>query len=54
MMSARKCCGLVKDSAKPGEKLVAGTNAPSTAGEIANALRAKAMGYHAVLLAVPF
>jgi 4-hydroxy-tetrahydrodipicolinate synthase len=40
--------------AKPGETLIAGTNAPSTAGVIANTLRAKAMGYHAVLLAVPF
>lgn len=44
----------VKDYAKPGEILIAGTNAPSTAGVIANTLRAKAMGYHAVLLAVPF
>ena len=44
----------VKDFAKPGETLIAGTNAPSTAGVIANTLRAKAMGYHAVLLAVPF
>ena len=40
--------------ARPGETLIAGTNAPSTAGVIANTLRAKAMGYHAVLLAVPF
>ncbi len=40
--------------AGPGETLIAGTNAPSTAGVIANTLRAKAMGYHAVLLAVPF
>lgn len=44
----------VKDFAKPGETLIAGTNAPSTAGVIANTKRAKAMGYHAVLLAVPF
>ena len=44
----------VKDFATPGETLIAGTNAPSTAGVIANTLRAKAMGYHAVLLAVPF
>lgn len=44
----------VKDFAKPGEILIAGTNAPHTAGVIANTLRAKAMGYHAVLLAVPF
>lgn len=40
--------------AQPGETLIAGTNAPHTAGVIANTLRAKAMGYHAVLLAVPF
>ena len=44
----------VKDFAKPGETLIAGTNAPSTAGVIENTLKAKAMGYHAVLLAVPF
>jgi 4-hydroxy-tetrahydrodipicolinate synthase len=44
----------VRDYAKHGEILIAGTNAPSTAGVIANTLRAKAMGYHAVLLAVPF
>lgn len=44
----------VKDFAKPGEVLIAGTNAPHTAGVIANTLRAKEMGYDAVLLAVPF
>lgn len=44
----------VRDYAQPGETLIAGTNAPHTAGVIANTLRAKAMGYHAVLLAVPF
>lgn len=44
----------VKDFAKPGEVLIAGTNAPSTAGVIANTLRAKEIGYDAVLLAVPF
>lgn len=44
----------VKDFAKPGEILIAGTNAPSTAGVITNTKRAKEMGYHAVLLAVPF
>lgn len=44
----------VKDFAKPGEILIAGTNAPSTTGVIANTKRAKEMGYHAVLLAVPF
>ena len=46
--------GFVKDFALPGETLIAGTNAPHTAGVIANTLRAKAMGYEAVLLAVPF
>jgi 4-hydroxy-tetrahydrodipicolinate synthase len=44
----------VKEFAKSGEMLIAGTNAPSTAGVIANTLRAKELGYHAVLLAVPF
>jgi 4-hydroxy-tetrahydrodipicolinate synthase len=44
----------VKDNARPGETLIAGTNAPHTAGVIVNTLRAKAMGYDAVLLAVPF
>ncbi|KGJ18132.1 dihydrodipicolinate synthase family protein [Paracoccus sanguinis] len=44
----------VKDFAQPGEILIAGTNAPSTAGVIANTLRAQAMGYDAVLLATPF
>lgn len=44
----------VRDFAKPGEILIAGTNAPLTAGVIANTLRAKAMGYDAVLLATPF
>lgn len=44
----------VRDFATPGETLIAGTNAPHTAGVIANTLRAKDLGYHAVLLAVPF
>lgn len=44
----------VKTFAKPGEMLIAGTNAPHTAGVIANTLRTKDMGYDAVLLAVPF
>ena len=44
----------VKDFARPGETLIAGTNAPSTAGVIANTRRAKEIGYDAVLLAVPF
>lgn len=44
----------VADFAAPGETLIAGTNAPSTAGVIANTSRAKAMGYDTVLLATPF
>lgn len=44
----------VKDFAQPNELLIAGTNASSTAGVIANTRRAKALGYDAVLLAVPF
>jgi len=44
----------VRDNARPGETLIAGANAPHTAGVIANTLRAKTMGYDAVLLAVPF
>ena len=43
----------VRDFAKPGETLIAGTNALSTAGVIANMQRAKTLGYHAVLLAMP-
>jgi 4-hydroxy-tetrahydrodipicolinate synthase len=44
----------VKNFAKPGETLIAGTNAPHTKGVIANTKRAKAIGYDTVLLAVPF
>ena len=44
----------VKDFAAPGEVLIAGTNAPHTAGVIANTKRAKAIGYDTVLLATPF
>lgn len=44
----------VTDNARPGETLIAGTNAPSTAAVIDHTRRAKAMGYHAALLAVPF
>lgn len=44
----------VKDFARPGEILIAGTNAPSTAGVIEKTLQAKELGYDAVLLAVPF
>ena len=44
----------VKDFAKPGEVLIAGANAPHTAGVIANCIRAKQIGYDTVLLATPF
>lgn len=44
----------VKGFAAPGETLIAGTNAPHTAGVIANTLQAKEIGYDAVLLATPF
>lgn len=44
----------VKDFAVPGEVLIAGANAPHTAGVIANCRRAKEIGYDTVLLATPF
>lgn len=44
----------VRDFARPGEVLIAGTNAPSTAGVIASSRRARDIGYDTVLLAVPF
>ncbi len=44
----------VKAFAKPGETLIAGTNAPHTKGVIANTKRAKQLGYDTVLLATPF
>ncbi|MCV2867446.1 dihydrodipicolinate synthase family protein [Defluviimonas sp. WL0002] len=44
----------VKDFAREGEMLIAGTNAPHTKGVIANTLKAKELGYQAVLLATPF
>ncbi len=44
----------VKTFAKPGETLIAGTNAPHTRGVIANTKRAKEIGYDTVLLATPF
>jgi 4-hydroxy-tetrahydrodipicolinate synthase len=44
----------VKDFARPGETLIAGTNAPHTKGVIANTKRAKEIGYGTVLLATPF
>ena len=44
----------VKDFAKEGERLIAGTNAPATREVIANTLRAREIGYDTVLLATPF
>ena len=44
----------VKAFARPGETLIAGTNAPHTKGVIANTKRAKEIGYDTVLLATPF
>lgn len=44
----------VKAFARPGEILIAGTNAPHTRGVIANTRRAKELGYDTVLLATPF
>jgi 4-hydroxy-tetrahydrodipicolinate synthase len=44
----------VRNFARPGETLIAGTNAPHTAGVIANTKRAKEIGYDTVLLATPF
>jgi len=44
----------VKDFARPGETLIAGTNAPHTKGVIANTKRAREIGYDTVLLATPF
>jgi 4-hydroxy-tetrahydrodipicolinate synthase len=44
----------VKDFANGNETLIAGTNAPHTAGVIRNTRRAKEVGYDTVLLATPF
>lgn len=44
----------VKDFAKPGETLIAGTNAPSTREVIEQTAMAKDIGYDTVLLAPPF
>lgn len=44
----------VRDFARPGEILIAGTNAPHTRGVIENTRRAKEIGYDTVLLATPF
>ena len=44
----------VKDFAKPGEVLIAGTNAPATREVIEQTAMAKDIGYDTVLLAPPF
>jgi 4-hydroxy-tetrahydrodipicolinate synthase len=44
----------VKDFAKPGETLIAGTNAPATREVIEQTAMAKEIGYDNVLLAPPF
>lgn len=44
----------VKDFAKPGEILIAGTNAPATREVIEQTALAKEIGYDTVLLAPPF
>jgi len=44
----------VKDFAKPGETLIAGTNAPATREVIEQTALAKDLGYDTVLLAPPF
>ncbi|NTE68247.1 4-hydroxy-tetrahydrodipicolinate synthase [Agrobacterium tumefaciens] len=44
----------VKDFAKPGEILIAGTNAPATREVIEQTAMAKDIGYDTVLLAPPF
>lgn len=44
----------VKDFARPGEILIAGTNAPATREVIEQTAIAKEIGYDAVLLAPPF
>ncbi|MFS8051074.1 dihydrodipicolinate synthase family protein [Rhizobium sp. BR 314] len=44
----------VKDFAREGEALIAGTNASATREVIENTLRAKEIGYDTVLLATPF
>ncbi|MDE2447261.1 MAG: dihydrodipicolinate synthase family protein [Alphaproteobacteria bacterium] len=44
----------IKDQAKPGETLIAGTNAPATREVIEQTAIAKKIGYDIVLLAPPF
>lgn len=50
----REVLQFVKDFAKPGETLIAGTNAPATREVIEQTAMAKDIGYDTVLLAPPF
>ncbi len=50
----REVLQFVKDFAKPGETLIAGTNAPATREVIEQTAMAKDIGYDSVLLAPPF
>lgn len=50
----REVLQFVKDFAKPGEILIAGTNAPATREVIEQTALAKDIGYDTVLLAPPF
>src|SRR5437879_1670373 len=50
----REVLQFVKDFAKPGETLIAGTNAPATREVIEQTKMAKEIGYDTVLLAPPF
>jgi 4-hydroxy-tetrahydrodipicolinate synthase len=50
----REVLQFVKDFAKPGEILIAGTNAPATREVIEQTEMAKDIGYDTVLLAPPF
>lgn len=50
----REVLQFVKDFARPGELLIAGTNAPATREVIEQTKMAKDIGYDAVLLAPPF
>lgn len=50
----RQVLQFVKDFARPGETLIAGTNAPATREVIAETAMAKEIGYDTVLLAPPF
>ena len=54
MEERRAVLQFVKNFAKPGEVLIAGTNAPSTREVIEQTAMAKQIGYDIVLLAPPF